>query len=190
LFSNFKRNIAASRLLEERLYAQVLDELERGIKRQGLWAKAIANSDGVESKAKSIYIKYRLQSMKDEAELLIAVNKEAKLQEKEEEKLRAEEESKARLLAEIEKNKKDKLAEEPRKAILAKEKEEIRKLIGSDFNLSKVKSAVIRGDISYIELLASSNNHYASLKNHKQELSEMAELFDAIAIVDFFKAMG
>ena len=35
-----------------------------------MWAKALADSDGSEEKAKSKYIKLRVQSMKDEEELI------------------------------------------------------------------------------------------------------------------------
>lgn len=61
---------SAHRLIEEQLYEQVVVELADGVKRQGLWAKAIADSEGHEDKAKSLYIKYRVQSMKDELALL------------------------------------------------------------------------------------------------------------------------
>ena len=73
MFEKFRRNSAAARLLEEQLYEQVVGELYQGKKRDGLWAKAMANSDGLEEKAKSLYIKYRVQSIKDEAEITEAV---------------------------------------------------------------------------------------------------------------------
>ena len=56
-------------MLEEQLYEQVVVELSNGKKRDGLWAKAISNSSGVEEKAKALYIKYRVQSIKDEIEV-------------------------------------------------------------------------------------------------------------------------
>jgi len=73
LFEKFKRNSAAARLLEEQLYERVVLELSQNQRRDGLWAKAMANSDGSEDKAKSLYIKYRVQSIKDEAEINEAV---------------------------------------------------------------------------------------------------------------------
>lgn len=73
MFERFKRNSAATRLLEEQLYEQVVLELSQNQRRDGLWAKAMANSDGSEDKAKSLYIKYRVQSIKDEAEIAEAV---------------------------------------------------------------------------------------------------------------------
>lgn len=60
---------AERRLLEERLYAEVVQELSQGIRRDGLWAKAIANSNGSDGLAKSLYIRYRVQSILDEMEI-------------------------------------------------------------------------------------------------------------------------
>jgi len=55
--------------LEERLYEEALVELESGHLRVGLWAKALASSDGDEQKARGLYLKYRVQAMNDEAEI-------------------------------------------------------------------------------------------------------------------------
>ena len=69
---------AAARLVEEELYEQVVRELSEGQRRDGLWAKAIAHSDGSEDRAKALYIKYRVQSLRDELEIAAdAVNKRA-----------------------------------------------------------------------------------------------------------------
>jgi hypothetical protein len=68
-FSRFKQPSASDRLLEEQLYSDVLNEVHNGVKREGLWAKAIAKSNGYESKAKSLYIEFRVQSMRDDIEL-------------------------------------------------------------------------------------------------------------------------
>ena len=53
---------------EEIVYEMVIAELEKGYKNKGLLAKALADSGGEKSKAESIYIKYRVQSLKDEIE--------------------------------------------------------------------------------------------------------------------------
>jgi len=76
LFEKVRRTSAAIRLLEEQLYEQVVHELYIGQRRDGLWAKALANSDGVECKAKALYIGYRVQSIKDEMEIHDAINEE------------------------------------------------------------------------------------------------------------------
>lgn len=65
----FKDNNIASRIMEEKLYNIVGAELEQGIKRNGLWIKALANSKGDEVKAMSLYIEYRVQSIIDEEEI-------------------------------------------------------------------------------------------------------------------------
>jgi len=51
---------------EEALYKQVLDEVESGVMRKGVYAKALADGLGDEGKAQSLYIKYRVQSLVDE----------------------------------------------------------------------------------------------------------------------------
>jgi len=68
-FRKAKRAAVLSRLAEETLYAAVLDELTRGIRRDGLWGKALADSDGDRAKAESLYIRYRARSMRDELEI-------------------------------------------------------------------------------------------------------------------------
>jgi hypothetical protein len=64
-----KQTAIVDRLVEEKLYAQVLREFESGVRRDGLWAKAFQNSQGDEQKANALYIGYRVQSIKDEAEI-------------------------------------------------------------------------------------------------------------------------
>ena len=66
IFSKYKTNQAISRLTEEMLYAQVAEEIQNGIRRDGLWAKAISEAELNEDKAKAIYIKLRVQSLIDE----------------------------------------------------------------------------------------------------------------------------
>ena len=70
MFEKLKAKLARSRLLEEQLYQEVVQELNENKRRDGLWAKALADSNGSEEIAKSKYIKLRVQSMKDEAEVI------------------------------------------------------------------------------------------------------------------------
>ena len=74
LFESIKKRSAAVRIIEEQLYEQVVNELAVGQRRNGLWAKAIANSNGQDKKAMALYIQYRVQSLKDEYELLHGEN--------------------------------------------------------------------------------------------------------------------
>ena len=80
LFEKFRRKSAAARLQEEQLFEQVLQELSRGEKRAGLRAKALANCDGSELKAESLYIRFRVQSIKDEFEIMEGISEEAERQ--------------------------------------------------------------------------------------------------------------
>ena len=64
--------------VEEVYYKQVLDEMDSGIIRQGIWGKALADSLGDEGKAKSLYIKYRVQSLVDEEKIKDRIETAAK----------------------------------------------------------------------------------------------------------------
>jgi len=55
---------------DELLYEYVIDEMEESKPIKGLWAKAMAHSDGNNDKANSLYMKYRVQSIKDEFDSL------------------------------------------------------------------------------------------------------------------------
>lgn len=61
---------AAARLAEEALYEQVAAEIAEGMRRDGLWAKAIVQSGGSEELARVAYIELRVQSLKDEAAVM------------------------------------------------------------------------------------------------------------------------
>lgn len=64
---------------EEELYAHVVDELYNGVRRKGLWGKALAQANGSENRAKSIYLRLRVESLKDEAYVIdsLSHNKQA-----------------------------------------------------------------------------------------------------------------
>jgi hypothetical protein len=70
MFQKFKTKIAAQRIIDEQLYAYVYDEMESGDIRRGIWAKATADAEGAQGKVEALYIKYRVQSIKDEANVL------------------------------------------------------------------------------------------------------------------------
>lgn len=92
---NYRRKSAASRLLEEQLYSEVVQELAEGTLRNGLWGQALEKANGDEIKAKSLYIPLRVQSMKDEAEIYQAIHekeeKEALKKEISDEKIKKQE---------------------------------------------------------------------------------------------------
>ena len=51
---------------EELLYAMVMREMQQGIRRDGLWAQALAESDGDPQKAQAAYIRLRLVTLRQE----------------------------------------------------------------------------------------------------------------------------
>ncbi len=58
---------AKARLAEEALYEQVVAEIADGVRRDGLWAKAHADSAESPEATRALYIKLRVQSLIDEA---------------------------------------------------------------------------------------------------------------------------
>lgn len=66
---------AQERLAEEALYAHVAAEISAGVRRDGLWAKAIADSAGSKEAAQAKYIKLRVQSLIDEARVAAEIEK-------------------------------------------------------------------------------------------------------------------
>jgi hypothetical protein len=66
IFDRFKTSTAIDRLLEEKLYEQVAQELKASKKREGIWVKAMAKSGGDLNKAEALYIELRVQAIRDE----------------------------------------------------------------------------------------------------------------------------
>ena len=56
--------------ISQEIYDQVAEELLSNNIKPGLWARALADSDGDEAKAKSSYIKYRAREINSEIEEL------------------------------------------------------------------------------------------------------------------------
>ena len=78
IFTSAKAKLAAQKLAEEQLYEFAAEEIAANNIRPGLWAKATAETDGDEAKAKARYIKLRVETMKAEADLGQFVREEAK----------------------------------------------------------------------------------------------------------------
>ncbi|HHJ39259.1 MAG: hypothetical protein AXA67_12030 [Methylothermaceae bacteria B42] len=76
IFDLYMKSRISAKLLEEELYAEALRELEHGIRRDGLWAKAFSKSSGNEEKAKAFYIEFRVQALRDELALYKTLIKE------------------------------------------------------------------------------------------------------------------
>lgn len=81
LFQSVKKSIDTIRskgsmskitIEEESIYEQVAEELASNIKKEGLWLKAIEQSEGDEKKTHSYYIKYRVESIKKDLQQKLA----------------------------------------------------------------------------------------------------------------------
>jgi hypothetical protein len=70
---SFRLASATRRLDEEVLYEFVVNELAQGIRREGLWAKALVETEGDDQAANARYIKLRVQALIDEHTLAVAV---------------------------------------------------------------------------------------------------------------------
>lgn len=55
---------------EYEIYSQVINDLERGKKRVGLWRMAMQDANGIEETCKKLYIKYCTQSIIGEHDIL------------------------------------------------------------------------------------------------------------------------
>ena len=92
---------AAYRVSEEALYAEALREMESGLRRDGIWAKALADSNMDREIAAARYIKLRVKSLKDEVVLAIVEAKNAQTFAKQTQ-LRIEENTRLQLLDQAE----------------------------------------------------------------------------------------
>ena len=62
-----KAQIAARKISDEDYFEMAAKEVQNGQIRPGLWAKAWSEASGDDQKAKALYLKLRVTSMKDEA---------------------------------------------------------------------------------------------------------------------------
>ena len=79
---------AKLRAAEEARYEKVALEIDNGIIKEGLWAKAVSQSGDAESSVRGIYIKLRVQSLIDEEHLLAEESKKRLPADREEQKER------------------------------------------------------------------------------------------------------
>ena len=71
ILKTLKRQIKgkAGRLQESAIYAEVMKEIQSGKRHDGIWAQAFSETEGNEKKADALYIKLRVQSLKDELKI-------------------------------------------------------------------------------------------------------------------------
>lgn len=72
LFTSVRDKGISYRPTDEEFYAEVLREVESDVRRSGLWARALSDSNMDKDKASAVYIKLRVQSLKEEFSVLIA----------------------------------------------------------------------------------------------------------------------
>ncbi|MFA6395454.1 MAG: hypothetical protein WCW84_05765 [Sulfurimonas sp.] len=66
MFDSIKKALIQNREDDALLYEYVLTEIENDVILKGLWAKAMALSEGYDNKIQPLYMQYRVQSIKDE----------------------------------------------------------------------------------------------------------------------------
>lgn len=66
LWKKAKDRAVLGRLEEEAFYAQAADEMSRGVRREGLWAKAVSQSNGNASVVRTKYISLLVEALRDE----------------------------------------------------------------------------------------------------------------------------
>ena len=92
IFDKLKLDSPSTRLSEDDLFEKAYDELQNDELIKGVWARALSESDGDEKKAEALYLKLRVQQIKDEKHLSAQKKKAQKKKELEEDKARAERE--------------------------------------------------------------------------------------------------
>ncbi|MBX3700095.1 MAG: hypothetical protein KF903_03735 [Dokdonella sp.] len=101
IWSDIRDAQVAGRKEDEALYAEALREIEAGIRRHGLWAKALANAGGSEERARAEYIKLVVKDLRDQRYIAGRVQEELQAQERRiEQQRQLEEAEQRRVLAE------------------------------------------------------------------------------------------
>ena len=69
IFDKLKLDNTSTRLSDDDLFEQAYDELQNDELVKGVWARALSDSGGDEKKAEALYLKLRVQHLKDEKRL-------------------------------------------------------------------------------------------------------------------------
>ena len=70
IFDRIRKMNIAHRKTDEALYSVVAQEMERGVRNNGLWLKALEQAGGNKEKQVAEYIKLRVQSLKDDVSII------------------------------------------------------------------------------------------------------------------------
>jgi TPR repeat protein len=77
ILSKFKKAFKEPDIVDEHLYAAIADELSNGYRREGLWAKANAETNFDDNRAKSLYMRMAVKALRNE--LIEASNQKQQL---------------------------------------------------------------------------------------------------------------
>lgn len=69
IWESLKAKAAFNRVNEQKLYGIVAKELSDGKRVEGLWLKALADANGETNRAEALYVKSRVQSLKDSMDI-------------------------------------------------------------------------------------------------------------------------
>jgi ankyrin repeat protein len=78
MFEKFRKMNIAHRKTDEALYSMVAQEMDSGVRNNGLWLKALEKAGGNKEKQLAEYIKLRIQSLKDDVSILSELSEAAK----------------------------------------------------------------------------------------------------------------
>ena len=93
IFSSTQAKLAASKLVEEQLYEAAANEVASGQIRQGIWAQALAETDGNEAAANGRYLSLRVEIMKAEFDVLRYGSSQANVESEEQRRAREEQQN-------------------------------------------------------------------------------------------------
>lgn len=129
------------------LYERVADEIESGNKSKGIWAKAISKSNGNLDAVESIYIQLRVKSLSEEGKDVVETPVKCDVDER---------------------GYSDELDEN-----VGGLEGRVPEFYNEEFNLTKIKSAILRDDVDYVDLVVKLNN---GMLSNSKDLVELAEL--------------
>ena len=69
IFKQIKKTKVITRIQETQLFEYVMNEINQNDRKEGIWGQALVASEGDQEKARALYIKLRVEALKDEISL-------------------------------------------------------------------------------------------------------------------------
>lgn len=69
IFKQIKKTKVVTRIQETQLFEYVMNEINQNDRKEGIWGQALVASEGDQEKARALYIKLRVEALKDEISL-------------------------------------------------------------------------------------------------------------------------